>query len=138
MDRDNLLAQKRQTLEEELQQWALEKGLLKKGERISFSLQVEGYPTASEDVLELYAMDFFSCVRLRKNARSSGHSDQLATRVRTRLDWRFNGRLITLREFLKEWTYEELKQIRKLGDSGVHLICVTLKESGLDLNGRPF
>ncbi len=136
MSRDDLIAQKYQALKAELDRWALENSILKTGETFNFSIEIGGYPTAREEVLEMRVMEFFKHERLEHHADDSSC---MATRVENSLSRVFDRQpSSTMREFLEEWTFERIMRIRKLGHLGVKVICAALEESGLELRGCPF
>lgn len=110
--RDQLVTERANTIQQELEVWASNNSILQPGERLVFSLRIEGVPTVvrdnAEDPLELSVADFFKDTkRLREVGVPEHNRPRLVNAVINECSYAFGGGKegkdatnTTLREFL--------------------------------------
>ncbi len=140
--RDRAVADKISELQGLLEVWAKETNILQPGERIVFSLRVEGVPLAVHDTEEglwdMPAVQFFNPKRL------VSHGVYYATAVRIYNSIRneeFDHKrksppdesLKTMRSFLAKYTKRALRRFGNMGPKSVNEMERVLKEVGMVL-----
>ncbi|MDB5265179.1 MAG: hypothetical protein JWN64_750 [Parcubacteria group bacterium] len=142
MQREVVLAQKTRDIQESLESWALESGLLSPGEQLVFSLRIEGSPIVvrnvadMEPLLEMKVIDFFNAERLRMIDASCGRKG-IATRVFNVI--REQGYMddnCTLRNFLQKETVTSLLRYPNSGRLCTNVLREVFKNVGLVLREK--
>lgn len=139
--RADIIATKTKQVQQELAEWAKEKGVLDPGEQLVFTLRVEPVATVvcdSEDVqslLEMKAEDFFSRERLEVR----GDARDMANRARNAvlreigiLKRESNKDVYLMSDFLQDCQSKSaIERCRALGKKGENLLITTIKKAGL-------
>lgn len=139
--RTDIIATKTKQVQQELAEWAKEKGVLDSGEQLVFTLRVESIPTvicSSEDVqslLKMKAEDFFSRERLEVR----GDARDMANRARNAvlreigiLKRESHKNIYLVSDFLQDCQFKSaIERCRKLGKKGENLLIATIKKAGL-------
>jgi DNA-directed RNA polymerase alpha subunit len=136
IERDHLIIDKVRELQDLLEKWAENSQILKPGERIVFSLRIEGVPTVvhadAENLWEMPTREFFSAKRLQ----NLGVKRIIAVRISNCM---LNecGSEMSMRKFLMEKDKRELLRIPNFGSKSVVAMIRVLAEAGMTLKERP-
>lgn len=143
--RTDIIATKTKQVQQELAEWAKEKGVLDPGEQLVFTLRVESGPTvvcASEDAEAILGMTLakfftFDRVSAMREARTTVNRALNALENEVRCSGAHNWDNCTTKEFLTVYpTYQDLLKITNIGAKTADLLSRVILAAGLPFKGR--
>ena len=141
--RDQLMISKAQAIQQELEAWANEHGILGPGERIVFTMQIENFATVVQNSAAQYwdlnPLKFFSFDRIEGFDIPHAQAVRIANAILNELSYRNReqneSRIETMRDFLDNYSLSKLLRFPNFGKKSLRSMVRMMRASGFPLDG---